>query len=116
MTNFDDPKVKDVDYSNSLGSLAGIPNDVQDEVDRRRHHLAANIKDTHFKEVQANAAKSSADVKSARIRKEVSDAIDESCRHQKAHELDLKNELAAAKHKDALQGIKEKQARLQGRK
>ncbi len=54
------------------------------------------------------------DVDQCKTRKALQDSLFESEKHQKEHELELKQELAAAKRNDMLQGIKEKQSHLQG--
>jgi hypothetical protein len=49
-----------------------------------------------------------------RERKELWDRLDESERHRRSHEALLRHEAAEANRVDYLQGIKEKQAHLQG--
>lgn len=55
----------------------------------------------------------STDVKSARVRKELYDAIDESEKHMIHHEALLKAEMVEAQRADHLNAVREKQAHLQ---
>jgi hypothetical protein len=53
------------------------------------------------------------DLSAARQRKQLHDAIDDAAIHRKAHDIELKQELAFASRADKLHGIQEKQKHLQ---
>ena len=94
------------------------------EVDREKRASLANEGQRHSKaslhhseSVHSISTKahhlSSDDISAARQRKELHDCIDEAAAHRKAHEIDLKQELATANRIDHLHGIQEKPKQLQ---
>lgn len=95
--------------------------DRQDEISKSRdslheegRHSNASLKHEETLLAKKKAAHlSSEDVDEARKRKELYDRLEESEKHRKQHDLELKQELAQANRHDIIEGIKEKQHHLQ---
>ncbi|KAJ3305256.1 hypothetical protein HDV03_001854 [Kappamyces sp. JEL0829] len=75
-------------------------------------HSSANEKRESLTANRSARAHELSDTGSARQRKELYDAIDESEAHMKQHERVLKEEFVAANRADILRGVQEKQHHL----
>jgi alpha-glucosidase (family GH31 glycosyl hydrolase) len=86
----------------------------QTAVDAKKHIHATEIRRNSLSKIQNQAHKSVEHVNIVQTRKELHDVLLESEKHRKQHDLELKQEFVAAVRHDYLEGVKEKQAHLQG--
>jgi hypothetical protein len=81
------------------------------EAEKHKHAIERSKEEIEKK--RDHAKRTNEDVLDARSRKELHDAIDESERGRRAHDLELKAGLAEANRVDYLHGIQEKQRHFQ---
>jgi hypothetical protein len=87
---------------------------LQEQSHHESHSQAKATRQKSLEKKSQNAHHySSEDITQVRARKELYDALDESEKHGKAHELRLKAELSEANRVDFLHAIQEKQKNLQ---
>jgi hypothetical protein len=79
-----------------------------------KHSTADSNRRASLTKIKQSAHASNESVNRVQARKELYDKLDESESHRKSHELELKHELVEANRVDYLEGVKEKQAHLQG--
>lgn len=83
------------------------------QVERQKLEHAQELKQSAIDAKKKAAQSSLDDVTGAQIRKELHDDIHMSETERKAHDMELKQEMADARRADILHGVQEKQAHLQ---
>jgi rubrerythrin len=86
---------------------------IKESAEIHRHEHAEHMAEIRIQDKRSSASSLTKMVDSVRSRKELYDAIDESEKNFRHHEMELKNELAAANRADNINRIIEKQASLQ---
>ena len=97
-----------------MDSLRTLYQDTEQYEETLKHQHADEKRRDLLTKKQQKAHESLEDVEKAQMRKELYDRLEESERHMKEHDLELKQEMVEANRHDNLQGIKERQAHLQG--